>query len=216
MASTPSNSRQRPAPKKPSAAYAPLTSIPFAFAAAIAGSIMVNSSTPSAPPSPAWGFNPSTAIRGPSIPKSSRRDCASCAILASTRACVSAPGTSDRLICCVTNPTRRSSDTIIISGSFPPLCAAKYSVWPGYANPAPCITFVFTGSVTMASRNPCFQSRTLDSSAMMADSADSREAPPGSTRKSPPTSTRLIPRSEASRAPATRTNCGICSPKSFL
>jgi len=70
MARMPSKESTRPLPQKPSPGKGPKVMMPEVKASSIAGRIIVSSSFPMSPLSPAWGLRPSTARRGFVMPKS--------------------------------------------------------------------------------------------------------------------------------------------------
>ncbi len=95
----------------------------------MAGFIVDDSSSPSRPPSPAWGLSERTAMRGATTPKSRFNESLSCIIRRTIDSLSIAAATSDTGICIVTSPTRSTSLHIIIIAS-PPDTAARNSVWP--------------------------------------------------------------------------------------
>ena len=69
----------------------------------------VRSSSPSSPPSPAWGFSAATAMRGRSFP-SARSSRASQYVLTDTASGVTAAGTAASARCVVTSAVVSSLD----------------------------------------------------------------------------------------------------------
>ncbi len=116
MAKTPSNFSCCALAKKASALYGPKTII-ISLASLIAGLIIVSSSLPIKPSSPACGFNPNTAKRGFSIPKSSFNVPFMIRSFLTIFSLVMWLATSAIVTCSVTNPTFIFSATINIKTS---------------------------------------------------------------------------------------------------
>ena len=127
----------------------PVASIPSARASATAGAIVSISSRPNAPPSPACGFRPATAMRGASMP--ARRSAAwVMRIVSRTPARVIASGASRSARWIVTSTVRSSELASIIRTGTPPASSASSSVWPGKSCPARCSASLLIGAVTTA------------------------------------------------------------------
>jgi hypothetical protein len=113
---------------------------------ATSGRIIRSSSQPIAPPSPACGFSPATAMRGAARPKSRTSPAWVMRIVSSSSAAVSAAGTSDSGIWIVAGTTRRPGQASIITTRHPGQMGQN-SVWPGKAKPAPSFSaFLWMGS----------------------------------------------------------------------
>ena len=113
------------------------------------------SSIPSSPPSPAWGFSESTAIRGAPIPKSCFRQRWKIISFSWISSLVIVVAISLTGICVVTKATRKSFFIRIISDLFPsPRRSSIYSVWPGKENSSDWMVCLLIGAVTMTSISP--------------------------------------------------------------
>ena len=129
--------------------------MPSARSPATTGAITAISSPPMAPPSPACGLSPATAMRGSARPKSSISARWVIRSVASSSSRVSAPGTWASGTWTVTGTTRSAGAASIITGSGAPDRCARYSVWPGKAKPAPSFSArLLIGLVQSASARP--------------------------------------------------------------
>ena len=136
--------------------------MPSARAAAIAGPMMVSSSSPNSPPSPACGFSPATAMRGVACP---HRAAAACAMrrVCSTASKVTLSMARRSEVWMVTSTTRSSSLASIMRTSRAPASDASISVWPGKPMPAAANAFLWIGAVTMPPTSPRCASATARS-----------------------------------------------------
>ena len=176
---------------------------PLFSASSMAGIMIVSSSFPNKPSSPAWGFNESTAIRGFTIPKSCLSDWLNMRNFDTISSTVILEGTSANGICPVTKATRRPSFIKIINAfrPTPPKRSSRYSVCPGKWNSSFWILCLLIGAVSNTSTAPRFKSVTAASKAKNAASPAIDVDCDNSTFVSSSTQlmifTRLIPASSA-------------------
>ena len=141
-----------------SGANGPRASMPSARAAAMAGAMIVISSSPNRPPSPACGFSPATAMRGATMPHPAAARCAMRRV-SSTASKVTASMADRSDWWTVTSTVHSSSLASIMrtGGGTAPGSAASdcsISVWPGKEMPAAASAPLCTGAVTMAATAP--------------------------------------------------------------
>ena len=137
------------------------------------------SSSPSNPSSPACGLRPKTAILGLLILKSFFSDNSSSRIFNSTRSLVMRLFTSLRGTCSVTNPTRKSCPVMSIKVSVAWNSWVRYSVWPLNGKSSPWMVLLSIGPVTNPSMTPSFTSSTAFFRESKAPLADSTAGLPG-------------------------------------
>ena len=99
-------------------------------------------------------MRPATATRGAATPN--RRASASVVsqIADAMFSTVNNRGTSRKATCVVATVTRSDGPASIIANSLAPARDARYSVWPGKANPARAIHSFEIGAVTSAAASP--------------------------------------------------------------
>ncbi len=120
----------------------------------MAGRTRRSSSSPNRPASPAWGLRPATATRGAANPNRRASASAVSQIAVAIASTVNSCGTSRRATWVVATVTRSRGPASIIANSRAPARAARYSVWPGNANPARAIHSLEMGAVTSAAASP--------------------------------------------------------------
>ena len=96
-------------------------------------------------------------MRGPAMPKRTRRSCSTIRKVCASIGRVIARGTSASGRWVVTRATRSPPPASIITTRSQPVRAARYSVWPENAMPASQITPLCTGAVTIAANSPATQ-----------------------------------------------------------
>ena len=116
-----------------------------------AGRMMVFSSSPMRPLSPAWGFRPRTAMRGVATPKSRPRLSCRRVPYFTIRSLDRVEATSLSATWPVTTPTRKLSEARTMSTSSTPALSARYSVWPGNLNWPLWMVSLLMGAVTSTS-----------------------------------------------------------------
>ena len=173
MATTAWNSPLAARTKTVSAGSGPVTSRPRSRHSRMAGAMISWSSWPNRPSSPAWGFSPHTAMRGPSRPSRLSRS----AVSSATRTILWKLifwGTSRRGKWVVTNVTLILGPARHMTGSALLLSSARSSVWPGYLCPARCRLDLARGAVVTAWAWPALISSTAVTTALYAASPQFR------------------------------------------
>ena len=124
----------------------------------MAGAMMLSSSLPNKPESPACGFRPNTAILGFSIQKSPFKLSLMSANLLKIFSLVMLLGTSLKGTWPVTTPTRKSSPIKSMSESEAPALVWMYSVCPAKVKASLWMFCLLMGAVTRASISPAIKS----------------------------------------------------------
>ena len=124
-----------------SAGRGPAAAMPSPFKPSIAGAMIVVSSVPIDPPSPACGLSPLTASRGVAIANLVASSLETMRHTDTIASVVSDDGTRDSAIWMVTGTARIPGPASIITGvdDTPKSRSARWprnSVWPGYLKPA--------------------------------------------------------------------------------
>ena len=140
-----------------SGANGPLALMPSPRAAAMAGPMIVSSSSPNRPPSPACGLRPATAMRGRGWPQRTEAACAMRSVSSTaSKLIASIARRSDTWM--VTSTVRSSSLASIMrtAGTRPSTAASacSISVCPGKCTPAAASASLWIGAVTMPATSP--------------------------------------------------------------
>ncbi|MEI9991556.1 MAG: hypothetical protein WDM86_16115 [Rhizomicrobium sp.] len=141
--------------------------------------MIVPSSPPSTPSSPACGLRPATASRGAAMEKSRFSAARMMSAVSTMAAVVMARGTSASGMWIVSGTTRSSSLASIITARGAPVSAWRNSVCPGWGKPAAANTALLIGAVTMAAASPAIASATAVSMASTIAAAFAASGWPG-------------------------------------